>query len=87
MRIIRINGYKKVIYIYIYIYIYMCVCVCLVLELVCYSSNFEPPTKNVKDNFNCEELAAGSAYVQPPVPPTSGPGPQQELDWYVFICV
>jgi len=43
--------------------------------------NFEPFAKNFTDSINCEELAAASAYVdqdQPPLPPTHGPGPQQE---------
>jgi len=46
--------------------------------------------KRVACSINCEELAAASAGVgldQPPVPPTSGPRTQQELDWCVFVCV
>jgi len=52
--------------------------------------SFEPLAKKVTDSLNCEELAAASAYVDPeqlPVPPTPGAGPQQELDWCVFVCV
>jgi len=52
--------------------------------------NFEPLAKKPTDNINCEELAAATAYVdpeQPPVPPTPGPGPQQQLDWRVFVRV
>ena len=52
--------------------------------------NFEAPTKGVTDSINCGELAARSADVdleQPPVPPTPGPAPQQELDWCVLACV
>ena len=44
----------------------------------------------VTDSTNCEKLAAASADMhleQPPVPPKPGPSPQQELDWYVFVCV
>jgi len=52
--------------------------------------NFEPlPKKSVRDSINCEESAA-SADVdieQPPMPQTPGPGPQQELDWCVFVLV
>jgi len=51
---------------------------------------FEPLAKKVTDSINREELDAASAYVdpdQPSVPPTLGPGPQQELDWCVFVCV
>ena len=50
--------------------------------------SFESLAKKVTDSINCEELAAASAYVdqeQPPVLPT--PGPQQELDWCVYVCV
>ena len=52
--------------------------------------SFEPLAEKVTDSINCEELAAASVYVdldQPPVPPTAGPGLQQELDWCVFVCV
>ena len=52
--------------------------------------SFEPLAKKVTDSLNGEELAAASAYVDPeqlPVPPTPGAGPQQELDWCVFVCV
>ena len=48
--------------------------------------SFEPLTKTFTDSINCKELAAASAYVepeQPPVPPTLGP--QEELDWCVFV--
>ena len=41
--------------------------------------NFEPLVKKVKDNINCEELAAASVYMdteQPPVLPTPSPSPQ-----------
>jgi len=44
--------------------------------------------KTIADSINYEELAAASADVdleQPAVPQT--PGPQQELDWCVFVCV
>jgi len=47
---------------------------------------FEPLAKKVTDSINYEELAAASADVdpeEPPVPPTPGPNPQQELDWCV----
>ena len=51
---------------------------------------FEPLVKKVTEtgSINCGQLAAASAYVNPEqshVPPT--PGPLQELDWCVFICV
>ena len=52
--------------------------------------NFESLAKKVTDSINCEELAAASADVdpeQPPVPLKPSPGPQQELDWCVFVCV
>ena len=52
--------------------------------------SFGPLAKQVTESINYEELAAGSAYVdpgQPSVPPTPGPCPQQELDWCVFVCV
>jgi len=52
--------------------------------------SYEPLAKKVTDSINCEKLAASSAYAdleQPPVSPTYGPGPQQELDWRVFVCV
>jgi len=50
--------------------------------------SFEPLAKRVTDSIICKELAAASADVdldQPPVPQT--PGPQQELDWCVFVCL
>jgi len=46
--------------------------------------------KRVTGSINCEELAAASADVhqeQPPVPQTSGPSLQQQLDWCVFVYV
>ena len=52
--------------------------------------SFEPLAEKVADSINYEELAATSADVdleQPLVPPTPGHGPQQELDWRVFVCV
>jgi len=52
--------------------------------------NFEPLAKKVTESINCDELAAASAYVDPEqlhVPPTPTSGPQQELDWCVFIRV
>ena len=52
--------------------------------------SFEPLAKKLTDSINCEELAVGSADVdpeQPPMPPTPGPGPQQVLDCCVFVCV
>ena len=53
-------------------------------------SSYEPLAKRVTDSISCEELAAASADVdleQPLVPPTSGPDPQKELHWRVFVCV
>ena len=52
--------------------------------------SFEQLAKRVTDSINCEELAVASADVdleQPPLPPTPDPGPQQELNWCVFVCV
>jgi len=54
--------------------------------------SFEPLAKKVTftDSINCEELATASAYMdpeQPLVPPTPGPGAQQEFVWCVFVCV
>jgi len=52
--------------------------------------SFEPLMKKVTDSINCEELAAASADLdleQPPLPLTPGSGPQQELDWCIFVCV
>ena len=52
--------------------------------------SFEPLAKKVTDNINCEVLAAAGADMdleQPPVPPTPSTGPQQELDWCVYVCV
>jgi len=52
--------------------------------------SFEPLAKKVRDNINCDDLAAASAFIdpdQPPVPSTPDPGPQQKLDWCVFVCV
>ena len=51
---------------------------------------FEPLAKRVTGSINCEELAAGSGYIdpeEPPVPPTPGSGPQQKLDRRVIVCV
>ena len=45
--------------------------------------SIEPLVKEVTDSINCEDLAAASAYVDSEQPP----GPQQELDWCVFVCV
>jgi len=44
--------------------------------------------ESLTDSTYCEELASASPTVhqgQAPVPPT--PGPRQELDWRVFVCV
>ena len=52
--------------------------------------NFESLAKKVTDSINCDELGAASVDVdleQPPVPLTHGPGPQQELDLCVYVCV
>ena len=46
--------------------------------------------KKVTDSISCEELTAASAYVdpeKPPIQPTPSPGPQQKLDWCIFVCV
>ena len=52
--------------------------------------NLEPLTKRVTKSINCDELAVEGAHMdpeKPPVPPIPDPGPQQELDWCVFVYV
>ena len=51
---------------------------------------FEPLAKITIDAINCVELDTANADVdleQPPVSPILDTQPQQELGWYIFVCL
>ena len=48
--------------------------------------NFEPLAKKVTDSINCEELAAGSAYMDPEQPSILAPAHNKNwISVYLFV--